>query len=80
MNCHTAYQTFPWKARSLSNSACLEYDGKATVSIRVLMTWPDNWKEIPRETISMLYHSIHVVWQLASRLEDGQRLIELVTL
>ncbi|GFU45426.1 hypothetical protein TNCV_3625541 [Trichonephila clavipes] len=33
-NCLTAYQTLPWPARSLSNRACLRYDGKTTASIR----------------------------------------------
>ncbi|PRD28351.1 UNVERIFIED_CONTAM: hypothetical protein NCL1_32637 [Trichonephila clavipes] len=34
MNCFTTYQTLPCPARSLSNRACLEYDRKATASIR----------------------------------------------
>ncbi|GFY22145.1 hypothetical protein TNCV_3297881 [Trichonephila clavipes] len=34
MNCLTANQKLPSPARSLSNRACLGYDGKATTSIR----------------------------------------------
>ncbi|GFV70168.1 transposable element Tc1 transposase [Trichonephila clavipes] len=34
MNCLTACQTLPWPAKSLSNRACLGYDGKATASNR----------------------------------------------
>ncbi|GFX57228.1 hypothetical protein TNCV_2965071 [Trichonephila clavipes] len=35
MSCLTAYQTLPWPpARSLSNQACLGYDGKETASTR----------------------------------------------
>ncbi|GFT40436.1 transposable element Tc1 transposase [Trichonephila clavipes] len=34
MNCLAARETLPWLARSLSNRACLGYDGKATASSR----------------------------------------------
>ncbi|GFW21203.1 HTH_Tnp_Tc3_2 domain-containing protein [Trichonephila clavipes] len=34
MNCLTACQALPWSARSLSDLACLGYDGKATASNR----------------------------------------------
>ncbi|GFX21115.1 HTH_Tnp_Tc3_2 domain-containing protein [Trichonephila clavipes] len=34
MNCFTAYKTLLWPARSLSNRACLGYEGKATASTR----------------------------------------------
>ncbi|GFW77989.1 hypothetical protein TNCV_2490331 [Trichonephila clavipes] len=30
----TAFQTLPWSARLLSNTACLVYDGKVTASTR----------------------------------------------
>ncbi|GFX90359.1 uncharacterized protein TNCV_3849341 [Trichonephila clavipes] len=32
LNCLTACQTLTWPARSLSNRACLRYNGKATAS------------------------------------------------
>ncbi|GFW32707.1 transposable element Tcb2 transposase [Trichonephila clavipes] len=38
------------------------------------------WQEIPQETIRVSYHSRPRLWQLASRLEMDQHLIELVTL
>ncbi|GFS94717.1 uncharacterized protein TNCV_4456261 [Trichonephila clavipes] len=34
MNCLTACQTLPWPARTLSNRACLGYDGKVNASNR----------------------------------------------
>ncbi|GFU53189.1 hypothetical protein TNCV_2952341 [Trichonephila clavipes] len=34
MNCLTACQTFPWPNRSLSDQACLGFDGKATTATR----------------------------------------------
>ncbi|GFX92449.1 HTH_Tnp_Tc3_2 domain-containing protein [Trichonephila clavipes] len=72
-------------ARSLFNRACLGYDAKATASTReCLMTWPDNWstfgKKYHRRPPGYFITLCHVVWQLASRLEVGQHLIELATL
>ncbi|GFT42284.1 transposable element Tc1 transposase [Trichonephila clavipes] len=46
--------------RSLSNRACLGYDGKATASVRNVLTrqLENIWQGIPQETIRVLYHSM----------------------
>ncbi|GFW40226.1 uncharacterized protein TNCV_5119071 [Trichonephila clavipes] len=71
-------------ARFLSNRGCLEYDGKATVFTKgMLMTCLDNWsksgKKYRRRPSGCFITLCHVLWQLASRIEEGQHLIELVT-
>ncbi|GFW22848.1 uncharacterized protein TNCV_2380631 [Trichonephila clavipes] len=83
MNCLTTCQTLPYPAKSLFNRACLGYDGKATVSTRgMLMILPNDWskvgKKYRRRPSGCFIPLCHVVWQLASRLEMGQYLIELV--
>ncbi|GFV98838.1 hypothetical protein TNCV_2913551 [Trichonephila clavipes] len=85
MNCLTAYQTLPWLARSLSNRACLGYDGKATASL------PGNVDDLARQLEKNSAQNkagdhqgalslCHIARHFASWLDVGQHLIELVTL
>ncbi|GFU38503.1 transposable element Tcb1 transposase [Trichonephila clavipes] len=65
MNCHTAYQTLPWPARSPDLSSIehvwdmmgrrLHLPGNVDDITQCL---EQIWQEIPQETIRVLYHSM----------------------
>ncbi|GFU15682.1 hypothetical protein TNCV_1269061 [Trichonephila clavipes] len=71
INCLTACQTLVSQiARTLSDRACLGYDGKATASN---MTWSDNLRKMAkkyrRRPPGCIITLLRGLWQLASRLE-----------
>ncbi|GFS96918.1 transposable element Tcb1 transposase [Trichonephila clavipes] len=87
MNCLTIYQTLPWPARLKDPSPIehvrdmmgrrLHLPGNIDDMARQLVQISH---EIPQETMRVLYHAIcDIVWQLKSRLELDQLLIELIT-
>ncbi|GFT43346.1 RNase H domain-containing protein [Trichonephila clavipes] len=81
MNRLTASQTLLWPARSLSNRACLgrrlHLLGNIDDLARQLSKFVKKYRRRPSGCFITL---CHVMWQLASKLEVGHQLIELVTL
>ncbi|GFW00778.1 uncharacterized protein TNCV_1920691 [Trichonephila clavipes] len=86
MNCLTACQTLPWPSRSPDLSLIkyvLDMIGRQLHLPANVDDWPDNCskfgKKYNRRPSRCIITLCHVMRQLASRLDVGEHLIELVT-